>query len=157
MESNISAKKVFIRMLIGFIAGIAVGILIPVVTGTQSVASPSLIDRVGSKGAATAIHLFLSGIMGVAGFGGTLFYEADTWNVAKATTVHFSIVLAAYLSIGLLLDWFPLDIGWILLMVGIMTAAFFAIWIIMYLIGKSQTKKLNEIQKKYNRDSEDEK
>ncbi|MBQ7714389.1 MAG: DUF3021 domain-containing protein [Clostridia bacterium] len=154
MRQTLTAKKVLVRLLIGFVIGMIVGVLIPLITTGGSLVSSKVVGMVGgSKVAGTVISILLSGVMGLISFGGTLFYEIDSWNIAKATTLHLAIILAAYLSIGLFLDWLPHDIKWIFIMVAIMTAVFFMIWIIMYLIGISQTKKLNEIQKKYN-DSE---
>ena len=157
MRSNITAKKVIIRLLIGFIAGMAIGAIIPLIlTGGRSLASQKIIDLMGgSVVAASMIDVFLAGILGTVSFGGTLFYEIESWNIAKATSLHLVIILIAYLSIGLFLEWLPLDIKWILIMSLIMTALFFTIWVIMYLTEKKKTEELNEFQKKYNKQNKE--
>ena len=159
MRPGITANKVIIRLLIGFVIGMIAGVAIPLITtgGRSVVSSKFVVMMGGSTVLAAALSIFLSGIFGVISFGGTLFYEIDSWNVAKATTLHLAVILVGYLSVGLLLDWFPLDVKWILIIVVMMTAVFFIIWLIMYIIGKNQIKKLNEIQNKYKNKTEESK
>ena len=155
MKNSITAKKVIVRLIIGFVAGMAVGLLIPLIAGSESIASPRLVRWFGDTWVADVLQIILSGVMGIAGFGGTLLYEMDSLNVAKATLIHLAAVLVCFLSLGFVLEWFPPDIKWILPMCAIMVAAFFTIWMIMYLIGRRQIKKLNKIKKNYNKHTEE--
>lgn len=140
-------KKVFRRMLIGFLAGAVVGNLIAMLSaGNGAFYSPMLLERFDSPVAAILVQSLLSALIGVAGMGGMSLYDETDLPLAAATAIHFAIVEAVFVSAALFLRWVTsaAEIG---VMTAIMFAAFAMIWIIMFIVHKREVKQLNEIAK----------
>lgn len=137
-------KQFMRRGAIGFPLGIFILILISLLSGNDSLVSPVLAQQVGSEAAALALNLVLSGIFGALCMGGTVFYEIEDWSLAKATFLHYLLVIACFPPLAWFLRWFtkPTDI---LIMTGIQTVAFFLIWLIMYLRCRAEVKELNKL------------
>lgn len=141
-------KKVFRRMLIGFLSGAAVGNLIALLSssGSGMIYSPMLLERFGSPAAAILIQSLFSALIGVAGMGGMSLYDETDLPLAAATSIHFVIVEAVFVAVALFLRWMrsAAEIG---IMSAMMFAAFAAIWVIMFIIHKREVRQLNEIAK----------
>ena len=89
----------------------------------------------------------LSGLYGAACMGGTVLYEIESWPLMKSTVIHWLITALLYAPIALVLGWVN-SLSALLLMEGIMLAAFLLIWLFMHLRCKAQVRKLNELLKK---------
>ncbi len=126
-------KKGFIVGLIGFAVGIPVGIAFMLLFSSEDWSAIRI-----------AIHLFLSGVLGGVALGSSVMYEAESWSVTRCTVTHFIVTFATYFSIGFSLGWLSLDDISTYIMIGCMIAAYFSVWISMYLVTKKQTKDLNE-------------
>ena len=126
-------KKGFIVGLIGFAVGIPVGIVFMLLFSSEDWSAMRI-----------AIHLFLSGVLGGVALGSSVMYEAESWSVTRCTVTHFIVTFATYFSIGFSLGWLSLDDISTYIMIGCMIAAYFSVWISMYLVTKKQTKDLNE-------------
>ena len=126
-------KKGFIVGLIGFAVGIPVGIAFMLLFSSEDWSAMRI-----------AIHLFLSGVLGGVALGSSVMYEAESWSVTRCTVTHFIVTFATYFSIGFSLGWLSLDDISTYIMIGCMIAAYFSVWISMYLVTKKQTKDLNE-------------
>ena len=137
-------KKFLRRGAIGFPLGILISILIPLLSGNDRLVPPALAQQVGSEAAALVLNLVLSGLFGALCMGGTVFYEIEDWSLAKATFLHYLLIIACFPPLAWFLRWFtkPTDI---LIMTGIQTVAFFLIWLIMYLRCRAEVKELNEL------------
>ena len=139
-------KKVFRRMLIGFLSGAAVGNLIAMLSagGSSAFYSPMLIELFGSPAAAIIMQTLFSSLIGVAGMGGMSLYDETDLPLAAATAIHFVIVEVVFVISALLLRWMTTaaEIG---VMSAMMFAAFAAIWVIMFIIHKKEVRQLNEI------------
>ena len=70
-----------------------------------------------------------------------------SWSIARATLTHYALVVLCYLMMSLLLR-FNNGFWETLMMLGIMTVAFFLIWLILYLIFRRQVRELNELNRK---------
>ena len=142
-------KKVFRRILIGFLSGAVVGNLFALLAAANSEAfySPMLVERFGSPAAAIVVQTLLSALIGVAGMGGMSLYDETDLPLAAATSLHFVLVEAVFVSVALLLQWMrtAAEIG---IMSGFMFAAFAVIWVIMFIRHKKEVKELNEITRK---------
>lgn len=134
------------RAGIGFLIGLAAGNLIAWFTGGVIV-SPLLVERVGSEAAAVVLQTLCSGLYGVITMGGTLLYEAERMPLALATGLHCVLVIGPYLPLALLLGW-ESEITDILIVWCFQLAAFFIVWLIMYLRYKAEVRQLNKLQKK---------
>ncbi len=141
------AKKCFKLAGIGFLAGIVIGNVIAWLTGKSgSLASPSLIDRMGGETPALLMQVLFSGLYGAATMSGVALYDVERFPLALATALHCLICVVPYIPLALLLGWVvkPSDI---LITACLQVIAFFLIWLIMYLRCKAEVRKLNELQK----------
>ncbi|MBR5109516.1 MAG: DUF3021 domain-containing protein [Clostridia bacterium] len=134
------------RAGIGFLFGLFIGNLIAWFTGGVIV-SPILVERMGSEAAAIVVQTLCSGIYGVITMGGTLLYDVERLPLALATALHCLLVIGPYMPLALLLGW-ESEISDILIVWCFQLAAFFIIWLIMYLRYKAQVRELNELMKK---------
>ncbi len=154
-------KKVFRRILIGFLSGAVVGNLIAmlIASGSGAFYSPMLVERFGTPAAAIIMQTLLSALIGVAGMGGMSLYDETDLPLAASTSIHYVIVEAAFVTAALLLRWMKTaaEIG---IMSAFMFAAFAIIWGIMFVIHKKEVKQLNEINEQkeiHRKDTENEK
>lgn len=146
-------KKILIRCGCGFLVGTIMMYLVPLLLNGsplgRGIYSEALLARVGSPAAATAATLLVMGLFGALCFGGTLFYEIESWPLASATAAHYLAISLGYLLPNWLLGWhMPLKLLGII--EGIMTLGFFLIWLIIYLRYKAQVRELNELVKRRN-------
>ncbi len=140
--------RVLKRVGLGFLFGMAVGNLIAYFTGSGSglPVAPDLITAVGNEAAALLIQTVLSGLIGAAGFGGTLFYEKEKWSMLRAMLTHFALISVVFVIVSKVLCWIT-AVKELLIMEGIMLAAYLIIWLIMCAIYRSQVKELNAMLK----------
>ena len=146
-------KKLLIRAAIGFLFGIAMMLVVPVLINggpiLRVVYSDALLARTGSPAAATLLTLLVMGLFGSFCFVGTLFYEIEHWPLALATAAHYLSMSLGYLIPAKLLCW-GMPTKLLLRIEGVMTLGFFLVWLIMYLRYKAEVRELNELQKKVN-------
>lgn len=126
------------RFGIGFLLGVAVSAVI-----AWRVAAD------GGEVRALPAQLTLSGLYGACCMGGTVLYEIESWPLLKSTALHGLIVTLLYAPIALALGWAESPRA-LLLTEGLMLAAFLVIWCLMYLRCKAEVRRLNEIMKKRN-------
>ena len=144
-------KKLLIRCALGFLLGVAAMYIVPTLINhsplSRDMYSDQFLARVGTPGAATFWTLLVMGLFGVLCFGGTLFYEIESWPLALATAAHYLSMSLGYLLPNWLLCWnMPLKL--LLTIEGIMTLGFILIWLIMYLRYKREVQELNELLKR---------
>lgn len=141
-------KKTLKLAGIGFLLGIAVCSFISAIFGNGETAPESLIAKVGSVKIARLLQLGLSGLYGACCMGFTVLYDMDRIPVAAATLIHGVICVGTFIPLSLFLGWFE-RIEETLVMTGCQIAAFFCIWLIMYLVFRKETRELNKIQNTY--------
>jgi hypothetical protein len=144
-------KKLLIRAAIGFLFGIAMMLVVPVLINGGPIArvvySDALLARTGSPAAATLLTLLVMGLFGSFCFCGPLFYEIERWPLALATVAHYLSMSLGYLIPNWLLGWnMPLKL--LLTIEAFMTLGFILIWLIMYLRYKREVQELNELVKR---------
>ncbi len=141
------------RAGIGFLLGMVIGNLIALLTGTSSAdgvtfASKQLLNMAGGNPAlAMVLQSLFSGFYGAVCFAGMTFYDAERLPLAAATALHCASIILLFIPIALLLGWVSSIIE-ILIIAAMQLAAFFIIWLIMYMIYKKQVKELNELMDK---------
>lgn len=142
-------KKALIRALIGFIIGILMGDGIAMLTtigGDFIPAAASLIGLCGGFPQAFMVQTLLSGLYGAVTFGSISLYDIERLPLALASVVHCLIIVLLHIPNSLFLGWS--ETVWdVLIMAGIQVAAYFVIWLILYLAYRKQVKELNELQK----------
>ena len=139
--------KALRRGAIGFLIGILMSLAISWLSQDGKLVSDTLVERVGSETGALILDLALSGVFGAVCMAGTVFYEIEHWSLAKATFLHYLIVILCFPPLALFLGWVskPAEI---LIMTGIQTVCFFLIWLFMYLRCRAEVKELNELNAK---------
>lgn len=142
-------KKTLIRALIGVIIGILMGDGIAMLTtigGDFIPAAESLIGLCGGFPQAFIVQSLLSGLYGAISFGGISLYDIERLPLALVSVVHCLIIVLLHIPNSLFLGWS--ETVWdVLIMAGIQVAAYFVIWLILYLVYRKQVKELNELQK----------
>lgn len=143
-------KKIIIHLVVGFVVGAGIGNLIAFLMSLLSggeevhhIVAMQLTDKVGLVGA-IFLQTFLCGIFGMGSIGGMLLYEIDSWSLAKATIVHYLLIVACFVGCSIALYWFPLQFSYYAISIGAMTVGFFIIWVGMYFAWKKEVKKMNE-------------
>ena len=146
-------KKLLIRASVGFLFGIAMMLVVPVLINggpiTRVIYSDALLARAGSPAAAMLLTLLVMGLFGSFCLIGTLFYEIERWPLALATAAHYLSMSLGYLIPAKLLCW-GMPTKLLLGIEGVMTLGFFLIWLIIYLRYKAEVRELNELQKNVN-------
>lgn len=143
-------KKVFLRGLLGFPLGLAIGYMITIVIsliladGHYSPCVPELISVTGSEINAVLLQAVLSGVLG-AGFGAcSVIWEIESWGLVKQTGIYFLIVSVIMLPVAYVNYWMEHSLKGFLSYFGIFIAIFAAVWIVQYTVNKRRVGKMNE-------------
>ena len=143
-------KKIVIRSLLGFPIGIAVGYLITIfislvwADGYYSPCMPELISAVGNEINAVILQTVLCGVLGT-GFGaGSVIWEMDDWSIVKQTGVYFLIVSVIMLPIAYFTYWMEHSVVGFLFYFAVFLLIFVIIWIVQFMIGKHNVRRMNE-------------
>lgn len=142
-------KKAIKMASIGFLTGIAVSTLIPVLIGMVSGAPvplypPELAAQLGSMAAAAAVQYLASGLYGSICMGTVLLYDVEPWPLALASGLHCFIIVALFWPLALAMGWFA-HAREILLMNAVQIAAYFVIWVCLWAWYKKQVEELNAL------------
>lgn len=78
----------------------------------------------------------------VAGCG--VFYQIETWSLAKATLLHAACLYGAYLGCYLVNSWIPGDPASLGIFTAVFAGGYFLIWLIIMVTVRATAKKLNE-------------
>ena len=144
-------KKLLIRILLGFLLGMAAMLIVPSLLDGKPIGSiiytDELLTCAGNPTAATGVSLLVMGLFGSLCMGGTLFYELESWPLACATAAHYLSMALGYLIPNWLLCW-DMPPKLLLSVEGFMALGFVVIWLIMYLRYKREVQELNELLKR---------
>jgi len=145
-------KKLLIRAAIGFVCGIAIGYLVPLISCLAAghpvtLYSDRLRAALGSAAAALIVQAAVSGLYGAICMGGTVLYEIEHWPLIRAVALHYLLCIVPFLPIALLLNWCSGAVE-LLIMLGIMTVIYFLIWLIMFLRYRAEVRELNDINRR---------
>ncbi len=136
--------RILKRAGLGFLAGVTVGNVITALTASPAILSSLLIGRAGSTTAAFLLQTLFTGLLGAVSFAGTGFYDIERWPMALAAVVHYAVIEAVYIPIGIFLGWFD-GVREALIWVGLCAAAYLIIFLILWLIYRRQVQELNEL------------
>ena len=87
-------------------------------------------------------QLIGSGLYGAVAMGGSIVYQFERWGLLKATLVHYTLTLAAFLITNAALNWFPASVLAIVLIP--FTVVYFIIWLVQYLRWKKTIQEMNQ-------------
>lgn len=143
-------KKIVMRSILGFPIGIAVGYLITIfislvwANGYYAPCVPELISVMGNEINAVMFQTLLCGVLGTGFAASSLIWEMDDWSIVKQTGIYFMIISVIMLPIAYFAYWMEHSIIGIFLYFGIYVFIFALIWVIQFVIGKHNVKKMNE-------------
>lgn len=151
-------KKVFLRGLLGFPIGLAIGYMITIAIsliladgtdGDYFPCVPELISVTGSEIGAVLLQAVLSGILG-AGFGAcSVIWEIETWGLVKQTGIYFLIVSVIMLPVAYVNYWMEHSLKGFFRYFGIFAAVFAGVWIVQYTVNKRRVGKMNVTLQNY--------
>jgi len=75
--------------------------------------------------------------------GSSVFHQVEHWSPLKAALLHLTCIYFAYSGTYLMNSWIPFKWEVILIFTALFIATYGVIWLIIVLISKSVTKKLN--------------
>ena len=139
-------RSFFKRAGVGFMLGIVVCNIIAVIFAEPEIVSAAFVERIGDLRLAMLLQTVLPGLYGALTMGFTVLYDADRLPLAAATGLHCAICIVPFVPLSLFLCWFD-AVADLLIMIGFQFAAFFIIWLSMYLSFRREVRKLNEMQK----------
>ncbi len=132
-------KKVFLRLLLGFPAGVFLGYTITLVIsmvdggGAYLPVARELTREMGSEVSAVLTQYLLSGLLGAASAVGSLTWEMEKWSITRMTVVHFLVLTLSMLPIAWFAHWVQRSAAGLLSYIGIFLGIYLVIWLSMYL------------------------
>ena len=143
-------KKAFLRGLLGFPLGIAIGYVISVLgslvfgNGAFQPCTPALIAMAGSEINAVMLQTLLCGVVGTSFAASSVLWEIEKWSIVKQTGSYFLINAVVMLPTAYLLNWMDHSFKGFFIYFGIFTLYFAVIWMIQYLVWKHTLRKMND-------------
>lgn len=143
-------KRIIKLALIGFVVGIAFGNIIAMISsymteGHVLVFAPSLEAKAGSAAMALTIQTLFCGILGAICFAGVILYESERLGLLITAVLHFLICLAPFYPIAFTLGWIRPVASDIITWFFIEAAAYFVVWLIMYIKYRIEVRELNKL------------
>ncbi len=155
-------KKAFLRGLFGFPMGVFVGYVITIVisliwaNGFYSPCVPELAETVGSEINAVALQAVLCGLLGAGCAAASVIWEVERWGLVKQSGLYFLVLSLLMMPIAYVTYWMEHSIRGFLGYFGIFALIFALIWVMEWLVGRSNVKKLNARLDQSGRNKQDE-
>ncbi len=143
-------KKIVLRGIFGFPTGIAIGYLITIfislgwANGYYSPCVPELISAMGNEINAVVLQALLCGLLGAGFAASSVIWEIENWSLIKQTGIYFMIISVIMLPIAYFTYWMEHSVVGVLSYFGIFALIFALIWMIQFVIGKHNVKKMNQ-------------
>ncbi len=144
-------KKIIIfRSILGFPVGIAIGYLITIfislcwADGYYAPCVPELISATGNEINAVILQAILCGFLGAGFAASSVIWEIENWSILKQTGIYFIIVSVIMLPTAYFSYWMEHSIAGFFSYFGIFVLIFAFIWMIQFVIGKRNVRKMNE-------------
>ena len=141
---NETWKRTLTRAGLGFLLGLAVA------GGFTLLARQAPESFLGTHGSAAAVLYFLyCGVYGAVCFGAQMVYYIESWSIARATFVHFTLALAGFCVLGFSLGWLDVRGVTFRIMLVIYVAAYALIWLAYYLAWRRRVRAMNDELRKW--------
>ncbi len=143
-------KKIILRSIFGFPIGITIGYLITIIislvwaNGYYTPCVPELITAMGSEINAVVLQTLLCGLIGAGFAASSAIWEIESWGIIKQTGIYFIIISLIMLPVAYFMYWMEHSVIGVLSYFGIFVLIFAFIWIIQFVIGKHNVKRMNE-------------
>ena len=76
--------------------------------------------------------------------GASIFNQIESWSIGKSMLVHLSVLYCAYMLCYLVNTWIPFELVAVLIFTAIFVVVYGAVWLTVFLIVRSTSKKLNQ-------------
>lgn len=142
-------KRIFLRGMIGFPIGIAIGYIITIfisivmANGYYSPCVPELTEIMENEINAVILQAVLCGLLGAGCAASSVIWEIEHWGIVKQTGIYFIIISVIMMPIAYLTYWMEHSVTGFLSYFGGFALIFIVIWIIQFIIGKHSVKKMN--------------
>ena len=140
-------NKAFLLGLIGFVLGILTGAGFMIIGYVGKVQEETIQSLVW--------YFVVCGIYGAFAMGSSVVYEIEHWSITRCTVIHFLSVFIAYTIVGLSQRWFSLNDPEYYIIMAVMIAVYFIIWLVQYMKYKRQVDLLNENLREWKKRHED--
>lgn len=143
-------KKFFQRGTIGFLMGVFITVLIPVLIsftigdGKYYPIVPAFTEQCGNEINAAAIQYLLGGILGFMCAASSIIFNIEKFGILKQSFIHFLCISISMLPIAYICHWMEHSLLGILSYYIIFISIYFVIFISQYMFWKSKIKKMNE-------------
>jgi len=143
-------RKIVLRGILGFPIGIAIGYLITIfislvwANGYYSPCVPELISAMGNEINAVILQAFLCGLLGAGFAAASVIWEIENWSIVKQTGIYFIITSIIMLPIAYFSYWMEHSVAGFASYFGIFVLIFIFFWLLQFVIGKHNVKKMNE-------------
>ncbi len=144
-------KKIVLRGIWGFPIGIAIGYLITIfmsfgmADGYYSPCVPELILAMGNEINAVILQALLCGLLGSGFAASSVIWDIESWSIIKQSGIYFIIISVIMLPIAYFTYWMEHSIVGVFSYFGIFVLIFAFIWMIQFVIGKHNVRRMNEI------------
>ena len=112
--------------------------------GYYSPCVPDLITAMGNEINAVIIQTVLCGLLGSGFSVSSVIWEIEDWSIVKQTGIYFLIISVIMLPIAYFMYWMEHSVTGFLSYFGIFILIFAVIWIVQFIIGKKNIKRMNE-------------
>lgn len=143
-------KKIVLRGIWGFPVGIAIGYLITIfnslvwANGYYAPCVPELAAIMGNEIRAVILQAFLCGLLGAGCAAGSVIWEIENWSIVKQTGIYFTIISVIMLPAAYFSYWMEHSIVGFFSYLGLFALIFVFLWIVQFVIGKHNVRKMNE-------------
>lgn len=143
-------KKILLRSLLGFPLGVAIGYMITIMisliwaNGYYSPCVPELAVRMGSEINAVLLQALLCGILGMGCAAGSVVWEMEDLGIVKQTGIYFLILSVMMMPIAYVTYWMEHSLLGFLSYFGVFAFIFAIVWVVQYMSGRHNVKKMNE-------------
>ena len=138
------------RGVLGFPIGISIGYLITIVIsliwakGYYAPCVPELVTMMGNEIRAVIVQTLLCGLLGTGFAASSVIWEIDHWSIVKQSGIYFFIVSVIMMPVAYLTYWMEHSGKGFLSYFGIFALIFVIIWIVQFVRGKNNVRKMNE-------------
>ena len=143
-------KKMILRGVGGFPQGVALGYFITILVsfiwgnGYYAPCMPGLVSMMGSEINAVILQALLCGLVGSGFAAASVIWEMEHWSIVKQTGIYFSIVSIIMMPIAYLAHWMEHSMIGFFIYFGIFVLLFLIIWIVQFIAGMRNVRKMNE-------------
>ena len=134
-------KKVLRMSLIGFAAGVGIGVVFYFLNDPNDFLSQT------ENRFSLLLYFLFSGLYGGINMGTSAVYGIEEWSILRCTATHFAICVGssiAFFGGMILLGWMGMPpLGVCLIMLAAFLAAYFLIWFLQYLSYHRKVKHMN--------------